>query len=72
MEPEECEDVRIALKSILRELRNSVVVTRQACYKPQAGPLEENEEAWPIVGLPVYQASGQLLDMINEAAEQKA
>lgn len=45
-----CDDVLIAIRSVSQEIRDGEVVTRQACYKPQIRPHEEDEEVGPIVG----------------------
>lgn len=47
---QKCEDVWIAIKSVSGEIRDGEVITRQACYKPQIRPHEEDEEVGPIVG----------------------
>ena len=50
VDEQSCEDVWTAVKSVSREIHNGDVFTRQACYKPQIRPHEEEEEVGPIVG----------------------
>ncbi|KAL9612023.1 MAG: hypothetical protein Q9167_003349 [Letrouitia subvulpina] len=45
-----CEDVYTAIKSVSDEIYEGEVLVRQACYKPQIRPHEDDEEVGPIVG----------------------
>ena len=45
-----CNHIHTAVKSISKEIHNGKIITRQACYKPQIRPHEENEEVGPMVG----------------------
>jgi glycine/D-amino acid oxidase-like deaminating enzyme len=44
------EDVLTAIGSVSQEIYDGEVITRQACYKPQIRPHEEDEEVGPMVG----------------------
>jgi len=50
VDPQRCEDVWTAIKSVSKEIHDGEVVTRQACYKPQIRQHEEDEEVGPMVG----------------------
>ena len=43
-------DVYTAVKSISKPIHKGEVITKQACYKPQIRPHEEDEEVGPMVG----------------------
>jgi len=45
-----CDDVKVAINSVSREIHDGEVVAVQACYKPQIRKHEEEEETGPIVG----------------------
>lgn len=45
-----CDDVFTAVKSVSKQIHDGQIITKQACYKPQIRPHEENEEVGPIVG----------------------
>lgn len=45
-----CDDVLIAIRSISQDIHDGEVIAKQACYKPQIRPHEEDEEVGPIVG----------------------
>jgi glycine/D-amino acid oxidase-like deaminating enzyme len=44
------EDVLTAIGSVSQEIYDGEVIARQACYKPQIRPHEEDEEVGPMVG----------------------
>jgi glycine/D-amino acid oxidase-like deaminating enzyme len=44
------EDVLTAIGSVSREIHEGELVVKQACYKPQIRPHEEDEEVGPMVG----------------------
>lgn len=44
------EDVLTAIGSVSREIHKGELVGKQACYKPQIRPHEEDEEVGPMVG----------------------
>ncbi|KAG8531940.1 uncharacterized protein KY384_003576 [Bacidia gigantensis] len=50
VDQQKTEDVWKAIQSISGEIRDGEVITRQACYKPQIRPHDEDEEVGPIVG----------------------
>ena len=50
VDDQRCNDVWIAVKSISQEIHDGEVITKQACYKPQIRPHEEDEEVGPMVG----------------------
>ncbi len=50
VEDRSCNDLWTAVKSISQEIHDGEVITKQACYKPQIRPHEEDEEVGPIVG----------------------
>ena len=45
-----CNDVWTAIKSVSQEIHDGDIITKQACYKPQIRPHEEDEEVGPMVG----------------------
>lgn len=50
IDQQSCEDIWTAVQSVSEEIRNGEIVTKQACYKPQIRPHEDDEEVGPIVG----------------------
>jgi glycine/D-amino acid oxidase-like deaminating enzyme len=44
------EDIMTAIGSVSQEMFGGEIVTKQACYKPQIRPHEEEEEVGPMVG----------------------
>ena len=50
VDDQSCNDVWTAVKSISQEIHDGVIITKQACYKPQIRPHEEGEEVGPMVG----------------------
>ncbi|KAL6718767.1 Processing alpha glucosidase I [Lecanora helva] len=50
VDKQKTEDVWTAIERVSGEIRDGEVITRQACYKSQIRPHEEDEEVGPIVG----------------------
>ena len=50
VDDQSCNDVWTAVKSISQEIHDGEIITKQACYKPQIRPHEEDEEVGPMVG----------------------
>ena len=50
VDDQSCNDVWTAVKSVSQEIHDGEVITKQACYKPQIRPHEEDEEVGPMVG----------------------
>lgn len=50
VDEESCNDVWIAIQSVSQEIHDGEIVAKQACYKPQIRPHEEDEEVGPMVG----------------------
>lgn len=50
VDEQRCNDVYTAVGSVLKPIYEGEVITKQACYKPQIRPHEEDEEVGLIVG----------------------
>lgn len=50
VDEQKCNDVSTAVGSVSEPIHEGEVLTKQACYKAQIRPHEENEEVGPIVG----------------------
>lgn len=50
VDEQRCNDVYTAVGSVSKPIHEGEVITKQACYKPQIRPHEEDEEVGPIVG----------------------
>lgn len=50
VDDQSCNDIWTAVKSISQEIHDGEVITKQACYKPQIRPHEEDEEVGPMIG----------------------
>lgn len=50
VDDQSCNDVWTAVKSVSQEIHDGESFTKQACYKPQIRPHEEDEEVGPMVG----------------------
>ena len=50
VDEQSCNDVWTAIKSVSQEIHDGDMITKQACYKPQIRPHEEDEEVGPMVG----------------------
>ncbi|CAF9928812.1 hypothetical protein IMSHALPRED_007744 [Imshaugia aleurites] len=50
VDDQSCNDVWTAVKSISQVIHDGEVITKQACYRPQIRPHEEDEEVGPMVG----------------------
>ena len=50
VDEQSCNDVWTAIKSVSQEIHDGDLITKQACYKPQIRPHEEDEEVGPMVG----------------------
>ncbi len=50
VDEQSCRDVWTAVTSVSQEIHDGEVITKQACYKPQIRPHDEDEEVGPMVG----------------------
>ncbi|KAL8882049.1 MAG: hypothetical protein Q9198_000879 [Flavoplaca austrocitrina] len=50
VDEQRCNDVYTAVGSVSKPIHDGEIITKQACYKPQIRPHEEDEEVGPIVG----------------------
>ncbi|KAL8867713.1 MAG: hypothetical protein Q9174_005480 [Haloplaca sp. 1 TL-2023] len=50
IDEQKCDDISKAIAVISNTLHEGEIITKQACYKPQIRPHEEDEEVGPIVG----------------------
>ena len=50
VDAQKCTEVWHALKSVSQQIHDGKIITKQACYKPQIRPHEEDVEVGPMVG----------------------